>query len=136
MEATQEELEAVPGVGPTIAESVARFFHDRHNRAEVARLRELGVRWKQPARKRRGEGRLAGKTFVLTGSLAGMTREEAKVRIEAEGGRVSSSVSKKTDYVVAGEEPGSKLRRAQELGIEILDEAGLGRLLEGGGATG
>jgi DNA ligase (NAD+) len=130
VEASQEELEAVPGIGPTIAESVARFFADRHNRAEVERLQSLGVRWPKAARRRARTGPLAGKTLVLTGGLAGMTRDEARERITAAGGHVATSVSKKTDYVVAGEEPGSKLQRAQELGIAVIDEAELARLLE------
>jgi DNA ligase (NAD+) len=128
--ATREELEAVPGIGPTIAESVASFFADPHNRAEVERLRELGVRWPAAARTRRSDGPLAGKSLVLTGSLSGMTRDEAKAKIEAAGGRVSNSVSKKTDYVVAGGEPGSKLKRAEELGVAVIDEAELQQLLD------
>jgi DNA ligase (NAD+) len=129
-QASQEELEAVPGIGPTIAESVARFFQDRHNRAELKRLDSLGVRWPKPTHRRRSDGPLAGKTLVLTGSLSGLTRDEAKERITHAGGRVASSVSKKTDYVVAGEEPGSKLARAQELGVAVIDETELRRLLE------
>jgi DNA ligase (NAD+) len=127
--ASREELEAVPGVGPTIAESVASFFADPRNREEVARLRACGMRWEQQAPRRRGEGPLAGKTFVLTGTLEGLPRAEAKSRIEARGGKVSGTVSKKTAYVVAGAEPGSKLLRARELGVEVLDEAGLRTLL-------
>jgi len=127
--ASREELEAVPGVGPTIAESVASFFADRRNREELERLRACGMRWERETPRRRGEGPLAGKTFVLTGTLAGLPRAEAKSRIEARGGKVSGSVSKKTDYVVAGAEPGSKLERARELGVEVLDEAGLLALL-------
>ena len=127
-EASQEELEAVPGIGPTIAESVARFFADRHNRAEVKRLDDLGVRWPTATRKRR-DGPLSGKSIVLTGTLSGLTRDEAKARIAEAGGRVASSVSKKTDYVVAGNEAGSKLQRAQELGVAVIDEAELLRLL-------
>jgi DNA ligase (NAD+) len=130
MQATSEELEAVQGIGPTIAESVCRFFADQDNRGEVSRLRELGVRFQRVKQVRASqEGPLEGKTFVLTGTLPGLTREEAKTRIEAAGGKVTSSVSKKTSYLVAGEEPGSKLRKAQELGIEILDAAGLEKLL-------
>jgi DNA ligase (NAD+) len=132
--ASREELEATPGIGPTIAESVFRFFADERNRAEVARLRELGVRWPAaPARPGRAGGPLAGKSFVITGTLPRLTREEAKRRIEAAGGRVSAAVSKKTDFVVAGESPGSKLRKAQDLARTVIDEAGLLRLLEEAG---
>jgi DNA ligase (NAD+) len=131
MQASQEELEAIPGIGPTIAESVARFFSEPRNRHEVDRLRKLGVRWRAEAPRRAREGPLAGKTLVLTGTLEGLTRDEARARIEAAGGRVATSVSKKTDYVVAGAEAGSKLRRAQELGIEVLDQAQLEKRLGG-----
>jgi DNA ligase (NAD+) len=131
MEASQEEIDAIEGIGPTIAESVVRFFADPRNRSEIARLGELGVRWPRGRRRPRGEGPLAGKTFVLTGGLASLAREEAKQRIEAAGGKVTGSVSKKTDYVVAGADPGSKLGKAQELGVPVLDEAGLLALLEG-----
>jgi DNA ligase (NAD+) len=130
MQASSEELEAVEGVGPTIAESVFRFFADEDNRAEVARLRELGVRF-QPVKRVRAsqEGPLSGKTFVLTGTLPGLARDQAKARIEAAGGKVTSSISKKTSYLLAGEEPGSKLRKAQELEIEVLDAEGFEKLL-------
>jgi DNA ligase (NAD+) len=128
--ASREEIEAAPGIGPTIAESVYRFFADERNRAELARLRELGVRWPvASARPRRADGPLAGRTLVLTGTLPHLEREEAKRRIQAAGGRVAASVSKKTDFVVAGEAPGSKLQRAQELGIAVIDEAELLRRL-------
>jgi DNA ligase (NAD+) len=129
--ASRDDLEAIPGIGPTIAESVARFFSEKRNRGEVERLRKLGVRWRAEKPRRARHGPLAGKTLVLTGALEGLSREEAKARIEAAGGRVASSVSKKTDYVVAGAEPGSKLRRAEELEIEILDQAALEKLLRG-----
>jgi DNA ligase (NAD+) len=131
--ADREQLEAVPGIGPTIAESVARFFDDRRNRAELERLRERGVRPQKAVLRRRGEGPLAGRSFVLTGTLAGMGRAEARARIESLGGKVSGSVSKKTDYLVAGADPGSKLERARELEVEVLDEAGLLALLGGEG---
>ena len=127
--ASREELEDVPGIGPTIAESVARFFADTRNKTEVQRFREAGVRWPSAEPVAAPRGPLLGKTFVLTGGLAGMTRVEAKRRIEARGGRVASSLSKKTAYLVAGADPGSKLEKARELGTEILDEAGLARLL-------
>jgi DNA ligase (NAD+) len=132
MAAPREDLEAIEGIGPIIAESVVAFFADARNRAEVASLRELGLSWPRGARRVRADGPLAGKSFVLTGTLAGMTREEAKQHIEAAGGKVTASVSKKTDYVVAGSEPGSKLRKAQELEVEVIDEAGLRRLLDRG----
>ncbi len=127
----REGFEAVEGVGPTIAESLVRFFAEPRNRAEIDRLRALGVHW--PVSEPRGapDGPLAGKSFVLTGTLEDLTRDEAKARIERAGGRVTSSVSKKTDYVVAGAEPGSKLRKAETLGVEVLDQAGLEALLAG-----
>jgi len=127
--ASREELEAVPGVGPTIAESVARFFSDARNAAEVARFREAGVRWPRSEPMQAPSGPLLGKTFVLSGGLASLTRVEAKRRLEALGARVASSVSKQTDYLVVGADPGSKLAKAQELGVEILDEPGLLALL-------
>jgi DNA ligase (NAD+) len=127
--ATQEELEEVDGVGPTIAESVVRFFADPRNTAEVNALRELGVRWPRTEPAVPGQGALAGKTFVLTGGLAGMTRNRAKERIQSAGGKVVSAVSKKTDYVIAGADPGSKLEKAERLGVKVLDEAGLEALL-------
>ncbi len=129
MAASQQELEAIDGIGPTIAESVARFFADPRNAAEVKRLRELGVRWPKTEPAPADGGALAGKTFLLTGTLEHMTRAEAKTRITGRGGKVTSSVSKQTDYVVAGADPGSKLERARELKVEILDEAALEALL-------
>ena len=134
LEADREELEAIDGIGPTIAESVARFFADERNRAEVDRLRELGLRWKVQApiiEAAPEDGPLSGKTFVLTGTLEGMTRDEAKRRIEAQGGKVTGSVSKKTSYVVAGADAGSKLAKARDLEVEVLDQAGLEGLLGG-----
>jgi DNA ligase (NAD+) len=129
MRAGEEQLDAIEGVGPTIAESLARFFADERNRREIADLIELGVTWPRGAPRRRGEGPLAGKTFVLTGTLPSLTRDEAKRRIEDAGGKVALSVSKKTSYVVAGAEPGGKLAKANELGVAVLDEAGLAALL-------
>jgi DNA ligase (NAD+) len=125
--ATAEELEAVTEVGPRVAQAIVEFFAEPKNRALVERLRELGLTMK-------GEKKIvgtafAGLTFVLTGTLPTLTRESAKARIEAAGGKVSGSVSKKTDYVVAGEEAGSKLDKAQQLGVKVVDEAGLLELL-------
>lgn len=130
MAASREELEAVEGVGPIIADSVVSFFRDERNRREVKRLLELGVRWPRPRRTRRA-GPLAGQTVVLTGALESMTREEAKRRLEEAGAKVTSSVSKKTSFVVAGADPGSKLARAEELGVAVIDEAELERRLAG-----
>jgi len=128
--ASAEQIAGIEGVGPTIAESVVRFFADERNRAEIGRLRELGVRWEKARASPAGSaGGLAGKTLVLTGTL-GISRSQAKSRIEAAGGKVVGSVSKRTSYLVAGESPGSKLRKAEELGVPVLDEAELEALLE------
>ena len=130
--ADQAQLEqVVEGIGPTIAESVARFFADARNRKEIDRLRELRVEpRKQAPRARRAEGGpLAGKTFVLTGTLAGLTRDEARRRIEALGGKVTGSVSKKTSHLVAGAEAGSKLDKAKEQGVDVLDQEKFEQLL-------
>ncbi len=126
-----EALERVPDVGPVVAQSIVQFFAERHNRAVIDALLEAGITAKAEAPPARAGAGLAGKAFVLTGTLPNMTREEAKARIEAQGGRVAGSVSKKTDYVVAGADPGSKYDKAQSLGITVLDEAGLLKLLKG-----
>jgi DNA ligase (NAD+) len=132
LEAGAAEIEAVPGIGPIIAESVAAFFANPRNRAEVDELRKLGLSWEKTApAPPRGEGPLAGKIFVLTGTLEGMTRGEAKQQIEARGGKVTGTVSKKTSYVVAGAEPGSKLAAARDLGVTVLDQAAFDALLAG-----
>jgi DNA ligase (NAD+) len=125
-EATAEEINQVPGVGEVIADAVADWFRHRKNLALVAELRSAGVRMDEPRAVAAG-GPLSGKTFVLTGTLATLSREEATRLIEGAGGRVTGSVSKKTDAVVAGEEAGSKLDKARDLGIEIIDEAELKR---------
>jgi DNA ligase (NAD+) len=133
LSASQEEISAIEGIGPVIAESVARTLADPRNAGEIAALRALGLRWPTSAPRARGsavEGPLAGKTFVLTGTLPTLTRSEAKARIQAAGGKVTGSVSKKTHYVVAGSEAGSKLDAARELAIPVLDEAGLLALLD------
>ena len=115
----------VRDVGPVLAESIVRFFAERHNRDVIAALRTAGVHWPESAPERAVAGHLAGLTFVLTGTLPTLAREEAKARIEAEGGKVAASVSKKTSYVVAGADAGSKLAKAEELGVPVLDEDGL-----------
>jgi DNA ligase (NAD+) len=128
--ASLEELSEIEGVGPRIAESVRLFFAQEPNRAMVDRLARAGLDMTAPKREVAPRGELAGKVFVLTGTLPGMTREEAGTLITGAGGKVTSSVSKKTSYVIAGSEAGSKLAKAEQLGITILDEDGLRRLLE------
>ena len=130
MDASEEQLLLVPDVGPVVAASIARFFRQPHNREVVEQLRAAGVAWEEGAPQPAATSALAGKTFVLTGTLPQLSREQAKEMIEAQGGKVTGSVSKKTDYVVAGAEAGSKLVKAQELGITILDEDGLQRVLK------
>ncbi len=127
--ATETDLLAVRDVGPIVAQSIVQFFAEPHNLEVVGRLREAGVRWPETSGMQRSAGILAGRTLVLTGSLPTLTRDAAKEKIEAAGGKVAGSVSRKTDYVVAGEEAGSKLAKARELGVTILDEAGLLSLL-------
>jgi DNA ligase (NAD+) len=127
--ATEEELTRVNDIGPKVAATVLEFFSNQRNLDLVERLRGYGLTF-TAERKVRGTA-LSGLTFVLTGTLPTLTREDAKERIEAAGGKVSGSVSKKTDYVVAGEEAGSKLEKAQSLGVEVVDEAGLLAMLAG-----
>jgi DNA ligase (NAD+) len=128
--ATAEELITVEGIGPQIAESVAFFFAQPQNRAAIKRLHAHGVVMSAPKRERAPVGKLEGKRFVLTGTLPTLTREEATELITRAGGKVGSAVSKKTDYVVAGDEPGSKLTKAKALGIAVLDEGTFRALLE------
>ncbi len=129
MQASVEDLEAIRDVGPVVARHVANFFAEPHNREVIDALRQAGVHWSelQPAAERPQP--LAGKTYVLTGSLEGMTREEATARLEALGAKVTGSVSGNTSAVIAGDSPGSKLAKAEKLGIPILDEAALEALL-------
>lgn len=119
----------LPGIGPEILRSVANFLGQEHNREVIESLLVLGVRPESVTQRPRGGGKLAGKAFVLTGTLPNLTREDAAARIAAEGGRVTGSVSKKTDYVVVGAEPGSKYDKAVELGISVLEEQDLLKLL-------
>ena len=132
MEAGGDALQQVPDVGPVVAASVARFFAEPHNREVVEQLRAAGVSWTEGEASALANSPIAGKTFVLTGTLPTLTRDEAKDMIEALGGKVAGSVSKKTDYVVAGAEAGSKLDKAQALGLAILDEMQFRNLLAGG----
>ena len=131
MAADEEALQRVADVGPVVALSIRRFFEEAHNREVIKALRKAGVHWEEGKRRATGRGRATGKSFVLTGTLPGMTREGATELIESHGGRVTSSVSKKTDYVVAGTEAGAKLARAEALRVPIIDEDGLLRLLKG-----
>jgi DNA ligase (NAD+) len=127
MKASVEELQEVNEVGPRIAESIAEFFQEPKNRELVEQLRKAGLTF-TGVKKERGT-KLAGKTFVLTGTLAKYSRDEAKKMIEDAGGRVSGSVSKKTDYVVAGSDAGSKLDKAKELGVAVIDERAMEKLV-------
>jgi DNA ligase (NAD+) len=131
LEATQEDIEEVEGIGPERAEILVEWFADEQNRALVQELRGLGLRFEAGDELKPLEGPLTGETYVVTGTLESMTREEAAAELEARGAKVAGSVSKKTTAVVVGEEPGStKLKKARELGTPLLDEAALTKLLE------
>jgi DNA ligase (NAD+) len=123
MDASVEQLLEVPDVGPVVAESIHTFFRQPHNREVVEQLRACGVTWPEGAPAERAPKPLAGKTVVLTGGLGALSRDDAKAEIERRGGKVSGSVSRKTDLVVAGEEAGTKLAKARELGVRVVDEA-------------
>lgn len=132
--ASLESLEAVEGIGPTLASSIRDWFHQPRNRAVLRKLVRAGVSPEAERQASRAKATLRGLTFVVTGTLPTLSREQAKDLIEKHGGRVTSSVSRKTKYVVAGESPGSKLDEARKLGVAALDEAGLRRLADGKGA--
>jgi len=121
-EASQDELQHIQGVGPRIAESVRRFFEDKHNQKLIERLRRARLQFEDKQKRPTAGSPFSGKTFVLTGTLSSFTREEAKGKIEELGGKVASSVSSHTDYVIVGEEAGSKLDKAKKLGVQTLDE--------------
>jgi DNA ligase (NAD+) len=129
LNASVEEIAETPGVGEKMAHSIRAQMHDERMRSLIEDLRELGLHFHEEGPSP-SQGPLAGNTLVLTGTLPELSREEATQRILAAGGRVTGSVSKKTDYVVAGESPGSKLEKAERLGVAVLDEAGLRALLE------
>ena len=134
MDADEAALSGVRDVGPVLAESIARFFAEPHNRQVIERLRAAGLHWPEHAPAAApAEGPLAGLTLVLTGTLPTLSRDEAKAMIEAAGGRASGSVSAKTDYVVAGEDAGSKLAKARELGVPVIDEDALKAMIDGKG---
>lgn len=131
MDADRETLESVPNVGPTVAEDIHAFFHQQHNREVIQHLRKASVHWPKVEPRDVGEQPLASKTFVLTGTLTSMTRDEAKNRLQALGATVSGGVSKKTSYVVVGEEAGSKADKAKELGVTMLSEGEFIKLIGG-----
>lgn len=131
LDAPSGALLEVNDVGPIVAESILQFLSEPHNRDVIKSMQDLGVTWPESAAKQRAAGVFSGKTLVLTGTLPNLSRDAAQALIEAAGGKVSGSVSKKTDYVVAGAEAGSKLEKAQQLGVAMIDEAGLLALLEG-----
>ncbi len=130
--ATDEELQSVADVGPVVAARIRTFFDEQHNLDVIARMREYGVEWSESEPLGiADDGVLSGKTFVITGTLPTMTRDEAKVSIQLAGGKVTGSVSSKTDFLVAGEKAGSKLTKAEKLEVTVLDEAGLIKLISG-----
>jgi DNA ligase (NAD+) len=130
--ATEEDLQSVADVGPVVAARIRSFIDEKHNLGVIARLQEYGVVWPEsdPVAAAK-DGALAGKTFVITGTLPTMTRDAAKDLIQSAGGKVTGSVSSKTDYLVAGEKAGSKLVKAEELQVAIIDEAALLALVSG-----
>jgi DNA ligase (NAD+) len=136
IKAGEEELTTVPDVGPIVASRIRAFFDEPHNREVIKRLQKSGIHWPEhEPRQVAQDGPLSGKTFVLTGTLASMTRDEAKQRIIEHGGKVTGSVSKKTDFVVYGEKPGSKLAKARELEVSTLAESEFEELLKAGGSA-
>ena len=128
MQASEEQILAVRDMGGISAKAITRFFADEENQREIADMAKEGVKMEADAQAA-GDEKLAGKTFVITGTLPNLGRKECAALIESHGGRVTGSVSKKTDYLVAGEAAGSKLQKAQELGVEVIDEEALRNLL-------
>src|SRR5439155_2442432 len=130
-QASQEEIQDVEGIGPERAEAIAEWFSDKDNLRLVEELKSepIGLRFEAGADERPVEGPLTGSTYVITGTLEGFSRDEARKGLEAKGAKVADSVSKKTTGVIAGESPGSKLAKAEQLGVPVLDEAALKTLL-------
>jgi DNA ligase (NAD+) len=129
-DADEEKLQEAEEVGPKVSESIRQFFHERRNRELMERLRQAGLTFEHKIKPKKTAGPLAGKALVLTGTLPNLSREDAKARIEAAGGKVTGSVSKKTAYVVAGADPGSKLDKANSLGVPVIGEPELLALLQ------
>ena len=129
--ASEDDLQNVADVGPVVAKHARQFFNETHNRQIIKRLQAAGIHWPDQETTQHNQS-LAGMTFVITGTLTGMTRDEAKVALQARGGKVTGSVSAKTTYVIVGDAPGSKAEKAAELGVKILDEEGLQGLLDSG----
>ena len=130
MDADRETLEAIHGIGPAMAEDISHFFHEKHNRAVIRELLKAGIHWPKPIRAKR-DSPISGKNFVLTGGLTSMSRDEAQRRLQSLGAKVTDSVSKKTDYVIFGEDPGSKAEKARQLNVPMLDEKGFLKLIGG-----
>ena len=129
MDATPEQLLAVDDVGPVVAQSIRTFFDQPHNREVVDQLRACGLTWTEGPPAAFAPKPLAGKTFVITGTLPSLSRDQAKDLLEAAGAKVAGSVSKKTDYLLAGADAGSKLDKARSLGVAVIDEVGLQALV-------
>jgi DNA ligase (NAD+) len=129
MNASAEDLQEVPDIGPVVAAQISAFFQQPHNRQVIEDLLAQGISWPRRSRRTKPAAQpLSGKVFVVTGTLSSMTREQAKERIRANGGKVSESVSRKTSFLVCGADPGSKLRKAQELGVKVLNESEFRRM--------
>jgi DNA ligase (NAD+) len=129
MNASEERLGSIFEIGPIVAASIAEWFREPRNRELILRLEKAGVNTRRKQQRKAAKRNLEGKQFVLTGKLSRFTRDDARQMIEQRGGRVTGSVTKKTDYLVVGEDPGSKLDRARELKVQVLDEQGFLDLL-------
>ena len=131
MQASEEELADIDQIGPTMAKSIREYFGDAKNRAVIGELLDAGVGPEPPSKSGKSKGKLAGKTVVVTGTLENFSRAEAEQAVREAGGKASGSVSKKTDFVLAGENPGSKLDKAQKLDVRVIDEREFVRMIEG-----